>query len=110
MFASFAMFAHDQIAGASKHQVTEVAAGPPASPGGAASSTATTSGGATAADPHPGAVRRFIDDASNTLTSPFRSVFRSSSQWAARVFALVCALLIYGLGLGYLARYASGVA
>ena len=97
VFASFAMFARDQISGASKHQVAQITSG------------ASAGQGVTASGAHHTAVRRFIDNASNALTSPFRSVFRSGSQWAKRLFTLFCAMLLYGLGLGYLARYARGV-
>lgn len=97
VIASFGMFARDQFSGASKHQVAQIASGTPTSPG------------VTPASPHHGAVRRFIDNASNALTSPFGSIFQSSSEWARKIFALVCAILVYGIGLGYLARYARGV-
>ena len=98
VIASFGLFARDQLSGASKHQAAQIASGTPTTPGEAPSSG------------HHGAVRRFIDNASNALTSPFRGVFQSSSQWAKRIFALVCAILLYGLCLGYLARYSRGVA
>ena len=91
------MFARDQLSGASKHQVAQITSGVPTSPG------------VTPVDQRHGAVRQFIDNASNALTSPLRSVFQSSSQWAKRIFALVCAILLYGVGLGYLARYSQGV-
>jgi len=97
VIASFAMFARDQLSGASKHQVAQITSG------------ATAGQGVTSADAHHGAVRRFIDDSASALTSPFRSIFQSSSEWADRIFALVCSILVYGLGLGYLGRYARGV-
>jgi hypothetical protein len=93
VFASFGLFADDQISGASKHQVTEIASGQPTSPGVTPGST------------RHSAVRRFIDGAARTLTTPFRSLVQSSSQWVHEIFVTVCALLVYGLGLGYLARY-----
>ena len=96
VLASFAMFAGDQISGASKRQVAQLAG----SPATAAAAPAST---------HHAAVRRFIDNASNALTSPFRSVLNTRSQWAVRLFALFCAILVYGLGLGYLARVVQGV-
>jgi hypothetical protein len=96
VFASFAMFATDQLSGASKHQVAQIASGAPTSPG------------VTPTGPHHSQVRRFIDNAANALTSPFRSIFQSSSEWAKHLFTMVCALLLYGLGLGYLARYSRG--
>jgi hypothetical protein len=97
VIASFALFARDQLSGASKHQAAQIASGTPTTPGEAPSNG------------HHTAVRRFIDNASNALTSPFRGVFQSSSEWAKRIFALVCAILVYGLGLGYLARYSQGI-
>ena len=97
VIASFAMFARDQISGASKHQVAQIASGTPTSPG------------VTPVAHRPGEVRRVIDETARALTSPFRSVFQSSSQWAEQIFALVCAIVVYGVGLGYLARYTSGV-
>jgi hypothetical protein len=93
VLASFGLFAHDQISGASQHQVTEIASGAPTSPG------------VTPVNPHHAQPRRFIDGAAHTLTAPFRSLFQSSSQWAQRGFVTICALLLYGFGLGFLARY-----
>jgi hypothetical protein len=95
--ASFAIFAVDQVGGASRHQVAEVAAGTPA-----------RTAAAMATDPHPGQPRRFIDGAAKVLTTPFRAVVDSGSQWVQEGFATVCALLLYGVGLGYLARYSQG--
>jgi hypothetical protein len=97
VIASFAMFAVDQTGGASRHQVAELAAGTPAR-------TAT----ATVTDTRPGQPRRFIDGAARALTAPFRAVVDSGSQWVQEGFATFCALLLYGVGLGYLARYSQG--
>jgi hypothetical protein len=99
VIASFAMFVTDQAGGASRHQVAEIA-------GGATTRTATS----TVTDTHPGQPRAFIDGAAKALTAPFRAVLHSGSQWAQRGFATVCALLLYGLGLGYLARFSQGSA
>jgi hypothetical protein len=97
VIASFAIFAADQVGGASKHQVAEIASGVP-----------TRTGTSTATDAHPGQPRRFIDGAARALTAPFRSLVSSGSQWVQRGFALICALLLYGVGLGYLLRYSQG--
>jgi hypothetical protein len=97
VIASFTLFAVDQVSGASKHQVAEIAGGSP-------TRTATT----TVANPNPGQPRRFIDQAANALTSPFRAVLDSGSEWVQHGFVTVCALLLYGLGLGYLARWSQG--
>lgn len=91
VLASFALFAYDQTSGASKHQV--------ASLNGSASNSASRPAAKHEAEP-----RRFIDGAAHALTSPFRSLLQSNSQWAVWGFATVLALLVYGLGLGLLSR------
>jgi hypothetical protein len=92
---SFAMFARDQMAGASEHQQSELVAGSSATP----TSAAITH--------HHSQPRRFIDGAATTLTSPFSAVVKSSSPWVDEGLPTVLALLVYGIGLGYLARFAS---
>jgi hypothetical protein len=93
---SFAMFARDQAAGASVHQQTELVAG-------ASTTTAPTS---TKLHAQP---RRFIDGAAKALTSPFTAIVQSSNAWVKHGLPAVFALIVYGLGLGYLARYSSGL-
>jgi hypothetical protein len=93
--ASFALFARDQVAGASQHQQTELVAGASAS----APSNAPSK-------PHA-QPRRFIDDAAKTLTAPFDAIVRSSNPWVKHGLPALFALLVYGLGLGYLARYSA---
>jgi hypothetical protein len=93
--ASFAMFARDQAAGASQHQQTALVAG----------AHATAPGGA-ATEPHA-QPRRFIDDAAKVLTTPFEAIVRSSNPWVKHGLPTVFALIGYGLGLGYLARYSA---
>jgi hypothetical protein len=94
---SFAMFARDQMSGASKHQQQEITSGAPHDPG--VSPTATKH-----AQP-----RRFIDGAAKALTSPFRSIVNTSSEWVRHGIPTFIALLVYGLGLGYLARFTRGL-
>ena len=43
-----------------------------------------------------------------SVPAPFRAVLHSGSDWVQHGFATVCALLLYGLGLGYLARWSQG--
>jgi hypothetical protein len=90
---SFALFALSQASGASNNQVAELNGGP---------ATAHAVHAARA----PGQPRRFIDGASAALTSPFRSFIHSDSRWAVKIATTLLALLLYGLGLGYLARWA----
>ncbi len=97
VIASFGFFAVDQVAGASSQQVAQVNSGSPVP---AASSSSAK---------HHGAIRRFVDQAAKDLTYPFHSLARSGSQWADQILLLVISLAIYGVGLGYLARYASGL-
>ena len=94
---SFAMFARDQMAGASAHQQTELVAGAGATAG---------SGAATKPHAQP---RRFIDSAARALTSPFDAIVQSSNAWVKHGLPAVFAMIVYGLGLGYLARYSSGL-
>ena len=90
---SFAMFARDQMAGASEHQQTELVAG----------TTPTT----TSPSAQHGQPRRFIDSAARTLTAPFDAVVHTSNQWVDHGLPALLALIVYGLGLGYLARYSA---
>jgi TRAP-type C4-dicarboxylate transport system permease small subunit len=90
VLASFAMFAIDQANGASKHQVAAL--------GGPVSTQTSTQ--------PPGQPRRFIDGAASVLTSPFRALIHSSSQWAAEIGYTLLAVIVYGFGIGFLARWA----
>jgi hypothetical protein len=99
VIASFALFAHDQVAGASQHQQT--AELPDA--------TSLAPRPVAAHKPHA-QPRRFIDGAASTLTSPFHSVVASDNPWVDHGIPSVCALLVYGLGLGYAARFTRGMA
>lgn len=92
---SFAMFARDQMAGASEHQQTELVAG------------ANTSATPVAITHRHSQPRRFIDSAAKTLTSPFSAVVKSNNAWVQNGLPAVFALIVYGVGLGYLARFAS---
>jgi hypothetical protein len=53
--------------------------------------------------------RLFIDNAASALTSPFRSLVQSDSQWVERGLPTILALLVYGVGIGYLARFSRGL-
>ena len=95
--ASFALFALSQASGASHNQVAQLNGG---------STPAHSAQTARAAHAAPGQPRRFIDGASSALTSPFRSFIHSDSKWGVKIASTILALLLYGLGLGYLARWA----
>src|SRR5690348_15707559 len=68
--ASFGLFARDQMAGASKHQQAELAAGLPTSAAG---------GSASGRGEHQ--PRRFIDGAASALEAPFKSIVSTHSEW-----------------------------
>jgi hypothetical protein len=96
--ASFAIFAFDQVSGASAHQQQEVNGG----------SAKTANSGAPASlgspSPHEGALHEAIDEASNALTSPFSGIAAGSGEWAVRGVDVLLALVIYGFGFGFVAR------
>jgi hypothetical protein len=97
LVASFAMFARDQIAGASKHQQQEI------------TSSITTTPAVPKESAHHAQPRQFIDDAARVLTTPFRSIVQTDSQWVLHGLPTIFALLAYGVGIGYLARYSRGL-
>jgi hypothetical protein len=87
---SFGIFAIDQTNTASHHQRETLAE---------------TSTPSTAGTGHENSLHRAIDDAAAKLTSPFSSlVSANSGEWASRGVKLLLTLLVYGFGLGYLAR------
>jgi hypothetical protein len=96
VIVSFAIFALEQTSEASSHQQNEVT--------GSAIGTA-----APHSEKHKqkqkGAVHRAIDEVASALTSPFSGVTAgSTSQWVIRGVGTLLALLVYGIGIGYLAR------
>lgn len=97
VIVSFAFFAFDQTGSASSHQREQIASGAGASPGSQHS--------AGSSQAHEGAVRKAIDEASSRLTSPFSAITSgATSEWAIRGAKLLLALVVYGFGLGFLAR------
>ncbi|MGH2902227.1 MAG: hypothetical protein ACRDK7_01325 [Solirubrobacteraceae bacterium] len=86
--ASFLVFVVNQTSSASTHQQEEL------------------NGSAhTPAPKHESSLHKTLDEASDFFTSPFAGVVAgSSSQWAIHGVKAVLALLVYGLGLSYLAR------
>jgi hypothetical protein len=97
VLASFGIFARDQVAGASKQQANAVASAPVGPP-------------VPAQPKQEGQPGRFINGAAGKLTSPFQSIVRSGSAWVEHGLPTIFALLVYGVGLGYLARYSRGFA
>jgi hypothetical protein len=95
--AWFAAFALDQTSSASNHQQAEVNAAAP--PGLATEPTGSSKPG------KESGFREALDKASSTLTSPFSSATASLSKgWTIHAVNTLLMLLVYGLGLGFLAR------
>jgi hypothetical protein len=53
---------------------------------------------------HQSSLHRTIDEVAEAVTSPVSGVASSSSEWGEHAIRLLFALLVYGFGLGYLAR------
>ena len=93
VIASFVIFAVQQTKSASKQQ-TEAVTGN------------TNTGPSKPASTHESSLHKDIDEASTELTSPFAGIVSgSSSEWVVRGVKLLLALVVYGFGLGYLARW-----
>jgi hypothetical protein len=99
--AGFLLFALDDFGRASAQSLDRVA-------------------GIDAADPAPGAertreqrsgrARELVDDANDVLLRPFAGIVAgASSRWVQRGVPALLGLLVYGLLLGYLARYTRGL-
>jgi hypothetical protein len=96
VIASFAVFVRDQLNTGAKHQAALV-----------------SSTGAPAPVPvnhQVGQPKRFIDGAAHDLESPFASIVPSDSDWVNAGLPAFFALLVYGGGLGFAARFTRGFA
>ena len=96
------LFALDQARGASNESVAGIKGDP-----------------ATFSDPSPdqerarekvhSKPREFVDDVNDVLLAPFAWLTdQSGSQWVRRSIPALIALIVYGFGLGFLARFAAG--
>jgi hypothetical protein len=98
--ASFALYAVNQTSTASAHQQESLASG------GAVAPANTPEGQIDTTETHTTGVRGVIDEITNTVTSPFHGATASSnSEWAKRGANLGFTLLVYGFGLGFIARF-----
>jgi hypothetical protein len=99
VIASFALFVINRTSDASAHQQQEVNGETSSGVGEPSSAIAPDNGG------RKGSARRTIDEISEAVTSPFAALTeRSSSEWVIHSVDLAVALLVYGFGLGYVAR------
>ena len=100
--ASFTIFAVDQAKGASGQQEGLVRGAPSNTDGEGQGKS-----GSSSAD--ESGVHKTVDEASNSLTSPFSGITAGSkSVWTLHGVNLLLALVIYGFGLGFLARVLQG--
>ena len=101
--AAFTIFAVDQARGASRHQQEALAKGTPSNTNGE------VQGKSGSSSAKQGGVHKAVDQASNSLTSPFSGITAGSkSAWTIHGVNLLLALVIYGFGLGFLARALQG--
>ncbi len=92
VIAWFVVFAVGASKEASTHQLNEVA-------------TATNGTQRTVSEPPATGVQKTLDEAAKAITSPFASVASSSSSaWLIHGVDTMLALLIYGIGFGFLVR------
>jgi hypothetical protein len=104
---SFMLFALHEVSGASAHQVNAINVGPSYTATGEPVATSTSA--QTPAAPPPAQPKRFIDGAAKLLTTPFSTIVASDNQWVLHGLPTLFALLAYGLGLGYVARFTRGL-
>jgi hypothetical protein len=91
VIAAFVLFVVNQTSNASTHQQNELTG---------------SSESASSSPKHESTLHRKIDEASNTLTSPFAGVVSgSSSEWVIHIVRTALALLVYGLGVAFLVRF-----
>jgi hypothetical protein len=100
VIASFAVFAIDQTKNASGEQQAQLNSEVPG-----AAHTSSSSPPAPTKQKKENSFHKLLDEASNELTSPFAGVVSgSTSQWTIRGVKLLLALIVYGFGLGFVAR------
>ena len=97
---SFGLFAIDELNGASARNEAKLAQDLEVNPGPAAERQR---------EKDHGAVREAIDDANDFVVSPFDGLVSShDSLWTQRGVPALLALLLFGLGLGFLSRFMRG--
>lgn len=100
VIASFGLFVVNRTNTASAHQQRILNGNAPPTP---AAPTGTSP--AKSKPEKESSLRQAVDDASNAFSSPFDGVTAgSSSEWVIRGTKLLLVLIVYGFGLGFLAR------
>jgi hypothetical protein len=97
---SFVLFAVDELNGASQRNEAKLAQDLEANPPPAAERQR---------EKDHGTIREAIDDANDVVVSPFQGIVSSDdSLWVQRGVPALLALLVFGFGLGFLARFMRG--
>ena len=100
LVASFALFAVDELNGATQRNEAKLSQDLEANPPPAVERQR---------EKDHGAVRETIDDANDVIVSPFTGLTSSSgNRWVQRGVPALVALVVFGFGLGFLARFAHG--
>ncbi len=99
---SFALFALDETREASARSAREVAGLE------ATRTAAPTQAEERARERAHSPVREAIDDANDILVAPFAFAEPAGSAWAQRGLPAILALVVYGFGLSFLARFSRG--
>jgi hypothetical protein len=100
VLAGFAAFALDQLRTASKRTQDELAGVHAADP---------TERQENARERRHSRVREWLDDANDILLAPFAwAGDGADDRWVRRGLPALVALVVYGFGLGFLARFARG--
>jgi hypothetical protein len=97
----FVLFAFDDFSRASKEEQGKIAGYESADP---------TPAGEREREKRHSKAREYIDDANDILLKPFAGIVSDTnrSRWAERGIPALLGLLVYGFGIGYLARFARG--
>ncbi len=110
---SFGAFASDQAGGGSKQTVAKIGSGDSAPVAATRveppnlNQNAPTPSVERMREKDHSALREHLDDVNDVLTAPFKGVGGSRSIWAQRIVEGLLALLVFGLGIAYVARYAA---
>jgi hypothetical protein len=100
----FAFFAVDEMDKGSKTQQTAIGEGTGKPAAADVTTIAPTPDEEKAREKHNSAPREVIDDVNDVLLAPFVDLIHSDDAWVNHGVPAVLALLLYGVGLGFLAN------
>jgi hypothetical protein len=99
LLISFGFFASDQAGAGSKKTVSQIAVND--------SSESTPTQAPAPKEKKHNPVRTAIEKVNDQLVSPFSGIVAGDSPWTEHIAQTVLAFLVFGLGLGFVARYAA---